>query len=206
MSVHDHSGIESGKPLVVFAGRSNVGKSSVIRALTGIRVRVGKKPGSTHTEQIIDLGNVLFVDIPGFGHMSGRSKKRIDHTKTRIVRNLEKWSDQIALSVLIIDIAIFRELVERWEKRGEIPVDIEFYSFLSEISPKVIVAANKIDKVSPRKRDEQIAFLYHKLHEAVPAQMPHIVAMSARKKEGVGELKRAIQESLQQRGFKSPRW
>ncbi len=55
-----------GKPMIVFAGRSNVGKSSIIRALTGKKVRIGKKPGSTRWEMMIDFGPITIVDIPGF--------------------------------------------------------------------------------------------------------------------------------------------
>ncbi|MHA1944133.1 MAG: GTPase, partial [Candidatus Thorarchaeota archaeon] len=108
----------SDKPMIVFAGRSNVGKSSTIRALTGKKVRVGKKPGSTRWELMIDFGPITIVDIPGFGFMSGQSKTTIEETKVNIVQKLESWSSQLALSVLIIDISLFREIFERWSSRG----------------------------------------------------------------------------------------
>ncbi|MFW9931762.1 MAG: GTPase, partial [Candidatus Thorarchaeota archaeon] len=130
MSARNLSGPRKKVPLIVFAGRSNVGKSSTIRVLTGMKVRVGKKPGSTRWEQEIDMGSVKFVDIPGFGYMRGQSKEEIDQTKDRIIKNLEEWREQLALAVLIIDISLFRELFERWDARGEIPIDVEFYSFL----------------------------------------------------------------------------
>ncbi|HDD67259.1 MAG TPA: GTP-binding protein, partial [Candidatus Thorarchaeota archaeon] len=129
MHRHGDSGTEV-PPLVVFAGRSNVGKSSVIRALTGKRVPVGKRPGSTRREIRLEMGPVTLVDIPGFGFMAKRSKRAIEEMKTSVIHTLEEWSDQIVLAVLIIDAFLFREIVERWEKRGEIPIDIEFYAFL----------------------------------------------------------------------------
>ena len=82
MQGQNRSGHNSKRPLVVLAGRSNVGKSSLIRALTGKRVRIGKRPGSTRWELKIDLGPVTLLDIPGFGHMSKQSKTAIDEMKT----------------------------------------------------------------------------------------------------------------------------
>jgi GTP-binding protein EngB required for normal cell division len=158
MRKRSRSGRESGVPLVVFAGRSNVGKSSTIRALTGKKIRVGKKPGSTRWKQEIDIGSVKLVDIPGFGFMRGQSKEDIDATKDRIVQNLENWSEHLALAVLILDISLFRELFERWDARGEIPIDVEFYTFLKEISPAVIVVANKIDKLKSKDRASELRY------------------------------------------------
>ncbi|MHA2033717.1 MAG: GTP-binding protein EngB, partial [Candidatus Thorarchaeota archaeon] len=165
MHRHGDSGTEV-PPLVVFAGRSNVGKSSVIRALTGKRVPVGKRPGSTRREIRLEMGPVTLVDIPGFGFMAKRSKRAIEEMKTSVIHTLEEWSDQIVLAVLIIDAFLFREIVERWEKRGEIPIDIEFYAFLSEISPEVIVVANKMDKVRSVDRANVIEYIRMRLTEA----------------------------------------
>ena len=196
----------TGKPMIVFAGRSNVGKSSTIRVLTGKKVRVGKKPGSTRWEMMIDFGPVTIVDIPGFGFMSGQSKTTIEETKVNIVQKLESWSDSLALSVLIIDISLFRELFERWSSRGEIPIDVEFYSFLSEISPQVIVLANKGDKVKKKQLLRELEFLKEKLVEAVPGSVPRVIVSSAIKKRGMRELTDSIDNFLREQGIESPRW
>ncbi|MHA2004676.1 MAG: GTP-binding protein EngB, partial [Candidatus Thorarchaeota archaeon] len=192
--------------LVVFAGRSNVGKSSTIRALTGKKLRVGKKPGSTRWELMIELGPVTLVDIPGFGHMSGVSKTGIEEMKTTIVEKLEGWSDRLALAVLIVDISLFRELVERWEKRGEIPIDVEFYSFLSEISPHVVVAANKIDKLKKRERTAELEYLIFKLREALPEVEPNVIPLAALRKQGIPDLKHVVETILIQSGLEKPEW
>ena len=205
MRERDHSGKKT-KPLIVFAGRSNVGKSSTIRALTGIKVKVGKRPGSTRWEQFIDLGSVDLVDIPGFGYMSGQSKTAIEETKTMIVQKLERWSGRIVVSVLIIDISLFQELVIRWEERGEIPIDIEFYSFLSEISQNVIVVANKIDKLRAREVEEALRYLEFKLVEAEPDTEPAIIRTSAAKRKGVRELANMIETKLSDLGYDKPSW
>jgi GTP-binding protein EngB required for normal cell division len=194
------------KPLIVFAGRSNVGKSSTIRVLTGEKVRVGKKPGSTRWEQMIDLDPVTIVDIPGFGFMSGKSKTTIEETKDHIIESLESWSSRILLAVLIIDISLFRQLFERWSARGEIPVDVEFYSFLCEISPRVIVLANKMDKVKKRHLDDEVDFLKFQLMEAVAERTPTIILSAALKKQGMRELRNLIDEILSEEGLDSPQW
>ena len=205
MKEPDHTG-RMKKPMIVFAGRSNVGKSSAIRALTGKKVRVGKQPGSTRWEVMIDYGPITLVDIPGFGYMAGQSKTTIEETKANVVQKLETWSGQLALSVLIIDVSLFRELYERWSSRGEIPIDVEFYSFLSEISPKVVVAANKIDKVKNRELQGEIDYLQNKLYDMVPDKAPTIILMSARKKEGLIHLVNAIDTILMEQGLETPRW
>ncbi len=204
MNEQDHTG--KNQPLIVFAGRSNVGKSSTIRALTGKKVRVGKKPGSTRWEEMIDFGSVTIVDIPGFGFMSGKSKTAIEETKDHIIQSLEEWSDRILLSVLIVDISLFRELDERWSSRGEIPVDVEFYSFLCEISPRVIVLANKMDKVKKRHIANEVEFLADHLRNAVVEREPTILLSSAHKKKGLRELRDLIDEILEEEGLERPQW
>jgi GTP-binding protein EngB required for normal cell division len=192
--------------MIVFAGRSNVGKSSTIRALTGKKVRIGKKPGSTRWELMIDFGPITIVDIPGFGYMAGQSKTTIEETKTNVVQKLESWKDNIILAVLIIDISLFRELYERWSSRGEIPIDVEFYSFLSEISPNVVVMANKMDKAKKRALQGEVDFLQEKLKEATPNKDPIIVLTSAQKKHGLSDLVSVIDDLLIERGLDKPRW
>jgi len=204
MNGQDHTGKK--QPLIVFAGRSNVGKSSTIRALTGKKVRVGKKPGSTRWEEMIDFDSVTIVDIPGFGFMSGRSKTSIEETKDHIIHSLEEWSERILLSILIIDISLFRELVERWSSRGEIPVDVEFYSFLCEISPRVIILANKMDKVKKRHIEDEVEYLANHLREAVEEREPTILLSAAHKKDGLRELRDLINEILEEEGLERPQW
>ncbi len=194
------------RPLIVFAGRSNVGKSSTIRALTGAKVRVGKRPGSTRWEQMIDLDPITIVDIPGFGFMSGQSKTTIEEIKNHIIESLENWSSRILLTVLIIDISLFRVLFERWSSRGEVPVDVEFYSFLCEISPRVIVLANKMDKVKNRYIEDELEFLTFQLREAVSEREPTIILSAASKKQGMRELMELIDEILSEEGLERPQW
>ncbi|MFW9973759.1 MAG: GTP-binding protein EngB [Candidatus Thorarchaeota archaeon] len=201
----DRTGDEK-KPMIVFAGRSNVGKSSAIRVLTGKKVRVGKKPGSTRWEMMIDFGPITIVDIPGFGYMAGQSKTKIEETKTTIVQRLEYWRNKLIIAVLIIDLSLFRELYEKWSNRGEIPIDVEFYSFLSEISPNVVVVANKIDKIKKRALQNEVDFLQTKLEEVSSGKKPIIILTSAQKREGFSDLVSIIDNLLMKQGMDRPRW
>jgi len=205
MKEHDPTGEETAA-LIVFAGRSNVGKSSIIRALTGKKVIVGKRPGSTRWEQMIEMGSFTIVDIPGFGFMAGQSKTKIEETKKHIIQSLENWSNRILLSVLIIDISLFRVLHDRWSARGEIPVDVEFFSFLCEISPRVVVVANKADKLKGSHVQSELDFLVHKLRESVIDREPTVIVTNALKKKGVFLLKDLIDEILKEEGLEPPRW
>lgn len=60
---------------ILFVGRSNVGKSTLIRALTGKKVPVGKLPGVTRKPLHIPYQNLQITDMPGFGYMSKITKK-----------------------------------------------------------------------------------------------------------------------------------
>jgi GTP-binding protein EngB required for normal cell division len=205
MKGHDPIGDET-TPLIVFVGRSNVGKSSVIRALTGRKLIVGKRPGSTRWEQMIEMGSFTIVDIPGFGYMAGQSRTKIEETKIRIIHSLESWSSRILLSVLIIDVSLFRELHERWSSRGEIPVDVEFYSFLCEISPRVVVVANKVDRLKKSNVQNELDFLIHHLRNAVADREPTIITAVAPKKRGISLLRDLIDEILEEEKLDIPRW
>ncbi len=204
MSERDPTG--KNKPIIVFTGRSNVGKSSIIRALTGKKLVVGKHPGSTRWEQMIEFGPVTMVDIPGFGFMARQSKTTIEETKKHIVHALEAWSEKILVAVHIIDLSLFIEIFERWTSRGEIAVDVEFYSFLCEIAPRVIVVANKIDKMKKHLIGDELDFLVFQLREAVIEREPTIVPTSAVKKIGLIDLRDLINEILDEEGLERAPW
>jgi GTP-binding protein EngB required for normal cell division len=110
------------------------------------------------------------------------------------------------LSVLILDVSLFRELHDRWSSRGELPVDVEFYSFLCEISPRVVVVANKSDKLKSSRVQGELDFLVQMLREAVIEREPTVIVTNALKKMGVSLLRNLIDEILQEEGLEPPRW
>ena len=132
---------------MIFVGRSNVGKSSIIRKITGSKVSVGKRPGVTIRPIHVRLGDLLVTDMPGFGFMSGVKERKQDIVKDKIVHYIEDNADRIDLAVMVVDGSSFLEIVTRWEERNEIPVDIELFKFLNEVGIPVLLAINKMDKI-----------------------------------------------------------
>ncbi|HJH31775.1 MAG TPA: GTP-binding protein EngB [Methanosarcinaceae archaeon] len=143
--------LEDGAKLeIIFVGRSNVGKSSFIRDFTGKKkVRVGKRPGVTLIPHHIRYSDMLITDMPGFGFMSGVHDSKQNIVKDTIIEYIEDNSDRINMAVMIVDGATFLDLVERWNARNEIPIDIEMFDFLREMGIDTVVAVNKIDKINP---------------------------------------------------------
>jgi small GTP-binding protein len=186
---------------VVLVGRSNVGKSSIIRALTGIRVRVGRRPGVTRRIARYRWGKIEVVDMPGFGFMSGVPDEVQEKTKTGIVRYLEKNAERISAVIEVIDAKAFPEIVERWEARGQIPVDVEMFHFLQELKLDPIVAVNKIDLVYRNDRDVFLDYISEKLGLLPPWRqwLDTLVPVSAKTGEGIENLKKLLAQRLKSR-------
>ncbi len=187
---------------LVLVGRSNVGKSSVIRQLTGKRVRVGKRPGVTRRPYHYRCGELDVVDMPGFGFMAGVSRERREEIKTSIVRYLERNRERILSALEVIDARAFGEIVERWERRGQVPVDVEMFQFLQELELRPIVIVNKIDLIYPEERDGVLDDVCEKLGLPLPwRQWSDVVTpISAKTGEGVRELRRLVVERLRAAG------
>ena len=133
---------------IVLIGRSNVGKSTLFRELTGRNVRIGRRPGVTISPTKVLIGDVIYVDMPGYGFMSGVSAPQQKKTKDFIIRYFEENAENLLLIIEVIDASAFMEIANRWEKRGRIPLEVELYEFLCELGPPVVIGANKMDKVS----------------------------------------------------------
>ncbi|WP_318785446.1 GTP-binding protein EngB [Methanimicrococcus hacksteinii] len=139
---------------VVFVGRSNVGKSTLLKSLTGRNVRTGKRPGVTLKPTHLYFDDFLITDMPGFGFMSGVTPEKSEDVKNTIVRYIEEHADRIYLAVQVIDGPAFVEIVERWDARDEIPIDLELHDFLEEMGIITVIAANKMDRVKEDEKDE----------------------------------------------------
>lgn len=178
---------------VIFVGRSNVGKSTLIRALTGKKLRVGKRPGVTRKPLRIPYQDFQITDMPGFGFISSVSEESQEAIKDNIVHYIEENASNIVLAVMVVNAASFTEIVDRWAKRDEIPVEVELYEFLLELNIDVIVAANKIDKVE--NVDKTLDGIAERLGMMPPWRqwLDRIVPVSA-KKGNIRELKELIQK------------
>ncbi|MCS4541169.1 MAG: GTP-binding protein EngB [Euryarchaeota archaeon] len=185
-------------PAIIFVGRSNVGKSSLIRLLTGKKVRIGRRPGTTLKPSVYELEDLSLIDMPGFGFMEGISKERQEKIKTTIVQYIEKNRKNFLFAVEVLDAKAFPEIVERWYKRGEIPIDIEMFDFLRELGLNPIVVANKVDKIGDR--DQQLNKICELLGLALPWRqwLDTIVPLSAKTGEGYQHLRTVIRLRLKE--------
>lgn len=187
---------------IVLIGRSNVGKSSVIRQLTGKKIRVGKRPGVTRGITRYRERDIEIIDMPGFGFMAGVSRRLQEKIKTDIVRYVEQNRGKITIAMEVIDARSFCDIVERWERRGHIPVDLEMFSFLMELGLNPIVIVNKIDLIYPEERDLILDNICEKFGLLPPWRQWNdlLVPISAKTGEGVPELKRLIKQKFHELG------
>lgn len=173
-----------------------MGKSLLIRGLTGRKVPVGRRPGVTTTPVEVQAGPVKYVDMGGFGFMSGLSRGEIEDHKLGFVRELERLHEEIDLALLVIDAKAFGEICDRWESRGEIPIDIEMHDFLIDLGIEVLVVANKMDKVD--LPDRILDGIADRLGYLPPWRQwrDTIKPISAKTGTGISDLKREISERV----------
>jgi small GTP-binding protein len=155
---------------VVLVGRSNVGKSTLMREITGHKVSTGSKPGVTRKPNHYDWVAESFVvtDLPGFGFMSGVLEERREEIKTDVVRYVEANAEKILVGVLVVDGKSVVDIIDRHSGPDEIPHDVEMLHFLRELEIPTVVAVNKMDKVDDR--DERLDALCDRLGLLPPWQ------------------------------------
>jgi small GTP-binding protein len=133
---------------IVLIGRSNVGKSTLFWQLTGKKVRIGKRPGITQYPFKAKVGDIYYVDMPGYGFMLKASRADQEKTKDLIVHYFEQKAEEILLAIQVIDAASFLDIADRWEGRGEVPFEVELWEFLTDMGLDVVLAANKMDRIA----------------------------------------------------------
>ena len=175
--------IHDGLPQTVFAGRSNVGKSSVINSLVRRKnfARVGSQPGKTSQINyfLID-SKVYLTDLPGYGYAKVSKAER-----DRWGKLMESYFSQrglVSLGVMIVD-----------ARHKPTQDDILMSNWFKEADCKLIVAANKIDKVKKSAIDENITVIRETLE--LPSQTP-LILYSAVNGTGREELITAIENAL----------
>jgi len=141
---------------VALVGRSNVGKSTLMRELTGHSFSTGGTPGVTRQPNHYDWTgeDFMFTDLPGFGFMSGVEDGRREAIKEGIVHYLEDNAEHILAGVVVLDGKSAVDIIDRHRERGNVPHDVEMVEFLRTIGVDPIVAVNKMDKVDDR--DERL--------------------------------------------------
>ncbi len=182
---------------VVFVGRSNVGKSTLMRKLTGHSFDTGGKPGVTREPNHYDWAPEDFVltDLPGFGFMSGVDEERREAIKTDIVRYIEEYADEILVAVLVVDGKSAVDIIDRHSGPDEIPYDVEMFHFLRELEIPTVVAVNKMDKVDDR--DERLDELCDRLGLHPPwQQWRDTIAPVSAKRDQLEPLYEAVRTHL----------
>ncbi len=157
------------RPEVVFVGRSNVGKSSLINLLAGRKVaRVSKEPGRTRTINFFLVeGKVYLVDVPGYG-FARRSKGEREKWKEMMENYFLERRDNIKLVFQLVDSVV-----------GVQGLDIQMMEWLEHLGIPFTIVMTKADKASQRelsKTSKEIRKLYPEVE---------IIRSSAR--EGLGK-------------------
>ena len=186
---------------VVLVGRSNVGKSTIMRAITGHRFETGGKPGVTREPNHYDWAAEDFVvtDLPGFGFMSGVEEERREAIKTAIVRYLEANADSILVAVHVLDGKSAVDIIDRHTGPDSIAYDVELFHFLADLEIPTVVAVNKMDKVDDR--DDRLDAICDRLGLHPPWQQwqDTVVPVSA-KRDQLDPLFEAIRSQLHEQG------
>lgn len=166
---------------VCFAGRSNVGKSSLINALTGRKAlaRASNTPGRTQEINYFALGDLRYlVDLPGYGYAEAP------------VAIVEKWQ-RLLRSYLAGRPTLRRVFVLIDTRHGVKPVDEEILSLLDRSAVTFQAVLTKADKVSRAERDATLGQVRGALAKH-PAAFPEIVMTSSEKGDGIETLRATI--------------
>jgi small GTP-binding protein len=184
---------------VVLVGRSNVGKSTLMRELTGHDVTTGKRPGVTREPNHFDWASegFMFTDLPGFGFMSGVEADQRERIKTDVVRYVETNAPDILAAVLVVDGKSVVDIIDRHSGEDEVPHVVELFAFLRELEIPTVVAVNKMDKVDDR--DGRLDALCDRLGLLPPwKQWRDTIAPVTAKRGNVDALESALWEIFHQ--------
>jgi len=177
--------MRDGRKQLAFAGRSNVGKSSVINRLVNRKnlARVGASPGKTTQINYFLIDNKLYlVDLPGYGY--ARVSKAERDRWGRLMENYFQSSGLISLGVLIVD--------ARHKPTAD---DVTMHRFFRESGCATVVVANKLDKLKKSEIEPNLAQIRETL--GLDENDP-LVPFSAEKGEGKEQLLRLLQAFSEQ--------
>ncbi len=166
---------------IAFAGRSNVGKSSLINALLNRKglARASNTPGRTRELNYFDLtGKMYVVDLPGYGH--AKAPKTEIARWTKLTRDYLRGRATLVRVFLLID-----------ARRGLMKTDGEIMDMLDESAVVYQIILTKADKASGKERAAALEGLEKALKKR-PAAHPVICETSAEKGTGIPELRAEI--------------
>ena len=175
--------IRSSVPTVAFAGKSNVGKSSVINRLLNRKnfARVGAQPGKTiHVNYFKIDDKLYFVDLPGYGYAKVSQSER--DRWGRLMEDFFAEPELITLGVMIVD--------ARHKPTAD---DVTMADWFKQSGCRLAVVANKLDKLKKSEIEPNLKLIRETL--ALPEDAP-LIPFSAEKGQGRDELMREIMSVL----------
>lgn len=173
--------LRDGRPQVAFAGRSNVGKSSVINRLLNRKnfARVGATPGkTTQVNYFLIDGRIYFTDLPGYGYAKVSKEER--DRWGRLMENYFQEQGLITLGVLIVD--------ARHKPTAD---DVTMCTWFKESGCPLIVVANKLDKLKKNEIEPNLQRIWDTLELPDTAAL---IPFSGEKGIGKTELLSAIEQ------------
>ena len=172
----------SDKPEITFAGRSNVGKSSLLNKLFNRKnlARVSSVPGKTVTINFYNVDNQRFVDLPGYGYAKISKQERDRFGE--LMEGYFQSGRKINLVVQLIDM--------RHKPTAD---DYSMISFLEQMNIPFIVVLTKADKLKKKE--------YASREQSIITELDHpnypVIPFSSITGQGVDEIKKLIEKALE---------
>ena len=169
---------ESTLPEISFAGRSNVGKSSLLNKLFNRKglAKVSQKPGKTATINFFAADDAYFVDLPGYGYAKVSQSERARWTE--LIEGYFNQDRNFALVCSLIDV-----------RHPASALDENMVAFLQEAELPYLIVLTKGDKLSRSKCNAQKVAIRKQLE--IPEDVPMVITSSL-KGDGMDELRKTI--------------
>jgi len=176
------------RPEIAFAGRSNVGKSTLVNALTGRKTlaKTSNTPGRTQMLNYFALGTQAYlVDMPGYGY----AQAPVEQVKSwaRLVKAYLRGRATLARVFLLVD-----------ARHGIKEVDKDALDLLDAAATSYQIVLTKIDHLKGLEREERLAGTLEALKRR-PAAYPEVLATSSRDGLGIADVRAAIARLIDER-------
>lgn len=176
---------ESDLPEVAFAGRSNVGKSSLLNRLTNRKslARVSSSPGKTTTINFFRVEDTFLADLPGYGYAKVSHAEKIRWSE--LMEGYFSSERNIRLVIQLIDM-----------RHPPTENDLSMLSFLVNTGYPYAIVLTKSDKLNKREREERLSKIREEISAVGVEEDVVVIPFSATKGEGAEEIKKIIEASI----------